>query len=93
VSTCVTHADLSPEGGVSRLVQTAIFAPRGLYGALYLYALYPLQARIFSDLARAIAAEAEAAAPRPVIFRVADVHTRKIMCCFTPTVSAPSASH
>lgn len=40
---------------------TAVFAPRGLFGALYWYALYPLHARIFSDLARAIADEAEAA--------------------------------
>jgi len=50
------------EGSVSRLVQTAIFAPRGLFGALYWYALYPLHGRIFSDLARAIATEAEAPA-------------------------------
>ena len=48
------------EGRCSRLVQTAVFAPRGLFGALYWYALYPLHALIFSDLARAIAAEAEA---------------------------------
>ena len=44
----------------SRLVQTATFAPRGLLGAIYWYGLYPLHARIFSDLARAIAREAEA---------------------------------
>ena len=51
--------EVAGEGRASRLVQTAIFAPRGLWGALYWYALYPFHARIFSDLARAIAAEAE----------------------------------
>lgn len=50
------------EGPDYRLVQTAMFAPRGLFGALYWYGLYPLHARIFSDLARAIVAEAEAPA-------------------------------
>jgi Protein of unknown function (DUF2867) len=44
----------------SRLVQTAIFAPRGLVGALYWYLLYPIHGRIFSDLVRAIATVAEA---------------------------------
>lgn len=44
-----------PEGDGTRLVQTAIFAPRGLAGALYWNALYPIHALIFSDLARAIA--------------------------------------
>ena len=47
------------EGSATKLVQTAIFSPRGLSGALYWYALYPLHARIFSDLARVIAKEAE----------------------------------
>ncbi len=54
------------EGRTSRLVQTAIFAPRGLFGAIYWYALYPLHARIFSDLARVIADEAIALEPRLV---------------------------
>jgi uncharacterized protein YbjT (DUF2867 family) len=48
------------EGPGCRLVQTAMFVPRGLFGAMYWYALYPLHARIFSDLASAIAADAEA---------------------------------
>jgi uncharacterized protein YbjT (DUF2867 family) len=51
--------EVAEEQEGSRLVQTAIFAPRGLFGALYWYGLYPLHARIFSDLARAIAREAE----------------------------------
>ncbi len=49
------------EGAGARLIQTAIFAPRGLLGALYWYGIYPLHARIFSDMARAIAKEAERA--------------------------------
>ncbi|GAA5335323.1 MULTISPECIES: DUF2867 domain-containing protein [Thermus] len=48
-----------PEGEGCRLVQTAYFAPMGLTGFLYWWSLYPIHARIFSDLARAIAKEAE----------------------------------
>lgn len=54
--------EVTAEGDRSRLVQTALFVPRGLWGALYWYALYPFHSRIFSDLARAIAREAEAGA-------------------------------
>jgi uncharacterized protein YbjT (DUF2867 family) len=46
----------------ARLVQTAYFAPRGLGGLLYWYALYPLHAAIFSGLARRVAELAEARA-------------------------------
>jgi len=49
-----------PEGPGTRLVQTALFEPEGLAGALYWYLLYPVHARIFSDLARALARRAEA---------------------------------
>ncbi|MEZ5064191.1 MAG: DUF2867 domain-containing protein [bacterium] len=52
-----------PEEGRTRLVQTAIFAPRGLPGALYWYGVYPVHAKIFSDLVRAIAEDAERGAP------------------------------
>ncbi|MEZ0322112.1 MAG: SDR family oxidoreductase [Thermus sp.] len=53
-----------PEGEGSRLVQTAYFEPLGLFGLLYWWLLYPIHARIFSDLARTIAREAEALAGR-----------------------------
>lgn len=53
--------EVTPENGGSRLVQTASFVPRGLSGVLYWYALYPIHKRIFSDLAHAIAREAEKA--------------------------------
>lgn len=47
------------ESGRTRLVQTALFAPRGLTGALYWYLLFPAHLFIFSRMARAIVAEAE----------------------------------
>jgi len=49
-----------PEGPErTRLVQTALFAPRGVPGALYWYALFPMHLFIFSRMARAIVEEAE----------------------------------
>jgi len=42
----------------TRLVQTAFFAPRGLFGFLYWYSLYPLHALIFSGLIRQIGRKA-----------------------------------
>ena len=45
--------------GQTELVQTALFEPRGLFGALYWYVLYPLHHVIFTSLARAIARDAE----------------------------------
>ena len=49
-----------PEEEGSRLVQTALFQPKGLAGFLYWYLLYPIHAGMFSRLASAIAREAEA---------------------------------
>jgi len=43
------------EGDGTRLVQTAVFAPRGLVGAVFWYALYPLHRLILTRLIRAIA--------------------------------------
>ena len=50
-----------PEEQGTRLVQTAFFAPTGFLGWLYWYGIYPVHARIFSDLVRAIAQDAERA--------------------------------
>jgi uncharacterized protein YbjT (DUF2867 family) len=48
-----------PEGDGTRLVQTALFAPSGLFGVLYWGALALPHAFIFSDLVNAVAALAE----------------------------------
>jgi uncharacterized protein YbjT (DUF2867 family) len=53
--------EVRAEGAVrSRLVQTAVFEPRGLLGALYWYALYPLHQIVFSGMAKGIRRRAEA---------------------------------
>jgi uncharacterized protein YbjT (DUF2867 family) len=45
----------------SQLVQTAFFAPKGLFGLVYWYGLYPLHGLIFSGLIRKIKELAEEA--------------------------------
>ncbi len=59
-----------PEGKGTRVLQTALFAPRGLLGLLYWYAMYPAHLFIFGDMVRAIAklalSEPDSALPRPV---------------------------
>lgn len=48
-----------PDGaGGTLLRQTASFAPRGLFGLLYWYALYPIHALIFSGMIREVARRA-----------------------------------
>jgi uncharacterized protein YbjT (DUF2867 family) len=50
----------SEEGsGKTKLVQTAYFAPKGLFGLLYWYALYPIHLFVFSSMIDSIAREAE----------------------------------
>lgn len=44
-----------PREGGTQLIQTAFFAPRGLAGHLYWYALYPVHAAIFRNLVRRVA--------------------------------------
>jgi hypothetical protein len=41
------------------LVQTAFFAPKGLFGLLYWYGMYPIHGPIFSSMIRKIGAKAE----------------------------------
>jgi uncharacterized protein YbjT (DUF2867 family) len=48
-----------PEGEGTRLIQSALYAPRGLLGLLYWWAMIPAHAFIFTDMARAIARLAE----------------------------------
>jgi hypothetical protein len=52
------ESGLTPEGDVL-LLQTAIFAPRGLAGFLYWYSLYPIHGIIFSGLIKAIKHQSE----------------------------------
>jgi uncharacterized protein YbjT (DUF2867 family) len=47
------------EGGGSRLIQTAWFVPRGLFGRLYWYVLLPFHALVFPRMARGITTAAE----------------------------------
>ena len=47
------------DDGATRLEQEAVFAPRGLMGLLYWYALYPVHAWIFRGMIKAIARRAE----------------------------------
>ncbi len=47
--------DAEPQGQGARLIQRAFFAPKGLAGLLYWYALYPVHGLIFSKLCQRIA--------------------------------------
>jgi len=51
--------EAKPEEGGCRLIQTALFSPKGLLGFLYWYAMYPAHQFIFGGMCRAIAADAE----------------------------------
>jgi hypothetical protein len=50
-----------PEDGQCRLIQTALFEPRGLGGILYWWLLYPIHRMIFAATIDAIAAAARSA--------------------------------
>lgn len=51
--------EIIPKGGKSQLVQTALYAPKGLLGALYWYALYPAHLFLFGSMARNVVKAAE----------------------------------
>lgn len=48
-----------PKDGKTQLIQTAMFAPKGLFGFLYWYASYPAHFFIFERMARKLAERAE----------------------------------
>ncbi|MDZ7716121.1 MAG: SDR family oxidoreductase [Balneolaceae bacterium] len=50
---------LPTEEGKTKLIQTAYFAPKGLFGLFYWYGLYPLHSLIFSSMIENLALEAE----------------------------------
>ncbi len=58
-----------PEGQ-TRLVQTILMAPKGLFGLLYWYGLYPFHGLIFRNLIDAIAQRSEAAHGREAVVGV-----------------------
>ena len=45
--------------GQTTLIQTAFFAPKGLWGLCYWYALYPIHGLIFSSLIQQVKRRAE----------------------------------
>ena len=53
------------DDGHTTIVQTAYFAPKGLFGLLYWYTLYPMHGVIFGGMIREIARRAEATAGAP----------------------------
>jgi hypothetical protein len=56
--------EVVPEaGGRSVLSQTALFAPKGLFGWLYWYSLYPVHAVMFSHMIRKLTEAAESGQP------------------------------
>jgi hypothetical protein len=50
---------LPQSDGAVRLIQTAFFVPKGLFGLIYWYGLYPIHNLLFSGLIKAIAQRAE----------------------------------
>ncbi len=52
--------------GKTELIQTAFFAPKGLWGTLYGWLSYPIHRLIFSKMLRAIVHEAEKAKPKRI---------------------------
>jgi hypothetical protein len=52
--------EATPGPDTTLLVQTAVFAPKGVWGVLYWYGLYPVHGLIFAGLVAAVARQAEA---------------------------------
>ena len=51
--------EIVPKGNQTQLVQTALYAPKGLLGLAYWYASYPAHLFLFGSMARKIAQAAE----------------------------------
>jgi uncharacterized protein YbjT (DUF2867 family) len=52
--------EVVPDGGGTRVHQTAVFEPAGLFGLLYWYVLLPVHAVVFGGMLREIARRAQA---------------------------------
>ena len=46
--------EVTAEAGQTAIRQTAVFEPRGLWGLVYWYALYPLHCLLFDGMLRGI---------------------------------------
>lgn len=57
--------EVSEHDGHSRIRQTAIYDPAGLWGLVYWYALYPLHQLVFNGMLRGIARAAQESAESP----------------------------
>ncbi len=70
-----------PEQGQTRLIQTAFFAPKGLFGWLYWYGLYPIHSLIFSGLVQRLAwlAETHYHGEPPLAARIAAKRQRQLI--------------
>lgn len=51
--------EIIPKGRQSQLVQTALYAPKGFFGMVYWYAMYPAHLFLFGSMARNVAKGAE----------------------------------
>jgi hypothetical protein len=50
---------ITAEDGGSRLMQRALYAPRGVFGRLYWWALLPIHPFVFTSMVAALAEDAE----------------------------------
>ncbi len=64
---------ISKPDGMSELIQTVYFAPKGLPGLIYWYGIYAIHRFIFLRTIESVAQMAEQAANQPVLTRPADV--------------------
>jgi hypothetical protein len=53
------YQSINQDDGRTLLTQTAYFAPRGLWGLVYWYLLYPIHSFIFSGMIKKVAERAE----------------------------------
>lgn len=54
------EANQTADPAVTKLTQTAFFAPKGLWGLIYWYSIYPIHGALFSTMINQLAAQAEA---------------------------------
>lgn len=60
---------VEPEGSGTRIWQTAVFDPLGVFGRLYWYGIWPLHVLVFRGMLRRIAEQAERMPASPASVR------------------------